>query len=324
MTLIVQRIAAALLAYAFCTCAAAQVQKFPDHPIRWVVPYPPGGGTDVVSRLIAEPLARVIGQPVIVDNKGGANGVVGAQFVTGSPPDGYTVMLVLPAQMSVNPALMKNLAYDPVRDFAPVVQLTSFEVAMFVNPAVPANNVKEFLALAKSRPGAMRLASAGTGSTGHMAAVWFQMKTGVEWIHVPYKGAGGAFTDLLGGQEDVMFATTLSALPYVRSGRLRALGTTGLKRSAAAPEIPTIAESLPGFEFSQWHGIVAPAKTPPEIVAKLNASIAEVLKLPQVKEKLASLDSETVGGSPAEFARLIASDMGRYAGIVKASGMKAE
>ncbi|HEX4326767.1 MAG TPA: tripartite tricarboxylate transporter substrate binding protein [Burkholderiales bacterium] len=303
----------------------AQAQaKFPARPIHLVVPYPPGGGTDVVSRLIADPLAQAAGQPVIVENKGGANGIVGCQYVESAAPDGYTILLVLPAQMAVNPALIKNLGYDPVRGFVPIIQLTSFEVALVVHPSLPVNNVKALVALAKAKPGALHLASAGTGSSGHMAAVWFAMKTGVDWVHVPYKGAGPAFTDLLGGQEEVMFSTTLSALPYVRDGRLRALGTTGLKRSLAAPEIPAIAESIPGYEFTQWHGLVAPAKTPPEIVARLNADIAGVLRQTQVKDKLATLDAEAVGGSPADFARTIQADIGRYAGIVKVSGMKAE
>ena len=302
-------------------CAQA---KYPSRPVHLVVPYPPGGGTDVVSRLIADPLAQAMGQPVIIDNKGGANGVVGCQFVANAAPDGHTILLVLPGQMAVNPALIKNLAYDPVRDFAPIIQLTSFEVALVVHPSLPANNVKELVALAKSKPGSLHLASAGTGSSGHMAAVWFAMKTGVEWVHVPYKGAGPAFTDLLGGQEQLMFSTTLSALPYVRNGRLRALGTTGQKRSLAAPDIPAIAESIPGYDFTQWHGLVAPAKTPRDIIAKLNTEIAGVLRLPQVREKLAGLDAEAVGGSPAEFAELIQAEMRRYASIVRTSGMKAE
>ncbi|HEY4372852.1 MAG TPA: tripartite tricarboxylate transporter substrate binding protein [Burkholderiales bacterium] len=322
--------AATLAVAATCTALlgiatpAVAEDKFPSHSIHWVVPYPPGGGTDVVSRLIAEPLGQALGQAVVVDNKGGANGVVGCQYVASAAPDGYTVLLVLPAQMAVNPALMKGLSYDPIRDFAPIVQMTSFEVAMVANSAVPVHNVKEFLALAKAKPGTLRLASAGTGSSGHMAAVWFAMKTGVQWIHVPYKGAGPAFADLLGGQEDVMFATTLSTLPYVRNGRLRALGTTGLKRSAAAPDIPTIAESIPGYEFSQWHGLVAPAKTPPEVIERLNAELNKVLQLPRIKEKLVSLDAEAKGGTAAEFAKVIQADVTRYAGIVKASGMKPE
>ena len=311
----------AILLAASLACAQA---KYPSRPVHLVVPYPPGGGTDVVSRLIADPLAQALGQPVIIENKGGANGVVGCQFVANAAPDGHTILLVLPGQMAVNPALIKNLAYDPVRDFAPIIQLTSFEVALVVHPSLLANNVKELVALAKSKPGSLHLASAGTGSSGHMAAVWFAMKTGVEWVHVPYKGAGPAFTDLLGGQEQLMFSTTLSALPYVRNGRLRALGTTGQKRSLAAPDIPAIAESIPGYDFTQWHGLVAPAKTPRDIIVKLNTEIAGVLRLPQVREKLAGLDAEAVGGSPAEFAELIQAEMRRYASIIRTSGMKAE
>lgn len=303
----------------------AQAQAaFPSKPIRLVVPYPPGGGTDVVSRLIAEPLAQALGQPVVVDNKGGANGIPGSQFVAAAPPDGHTILLVLPGQLAVNPALYKDLPYHPVRDFAPIIQLTSFEVALVVHPAVPARSVSELVALAKSKPRGLTLASAGTGSAGHMAAIWFAMKTGVDWLHVPYKGAGPAFTDLIGGQVDLTFATTLSTLPHVRAGKLRALGVTGAKRSAAAPDIPAIAESIPNFEFTQWHGLVAPARTPPEIVARLNTEIGKILQLPQVKDKLASLGSEARGGSPAEFARTIQADIVRYADVVKVSGMTPE
>jgi hypothetical protein len=295
--------------------------SWPSKPIRLVVPYPPGGGTDVVSRLIAEPLSQALGQSVIIDNRGGANGIPGCQFVAAAPADGHTILLVLPGQMAVNPALYKDLPYNPVRDFAPIIQLTSFEVALAVNPSVAARNVNELVALAKSKPRGLTLASAGTGSAGHMAAIWFSMKTGVEWLHVPYKGAGPAFTDLIGGQVDLTFATTLSTLPHVRSGKLRALGVTGAKRSAAAPDIPAIAESIPSYEFTQWHGLVAPARTPPEIVARLNAEIGKILQSAQVKEKLASLGSEVRGGSSADFAKTIQADIVRYADVVKVSGM---
>ncbi len=297
---------------------------WPNRPIRLVVPYPPGGGTDVVSRLIAEPLSQALGQPVIVDNKGGANGIVGCQYVAGAPPDGYTILLVLPGQLAVNPALYKSLPYHPVRDFAPIIQLTSFELTLAVNPLLPARNVNELVALAKAKPGTLTLASAGSGSAGHMAAIWFAMKTGAEWLHVPYKGAGPAFTDLMGGQVDLTFATTLSTLQHVRNGKLRALGVTGAKRSAAAPDIPAIAESIPSYEFTQWHGLVAPARTPPELIARLNSEIGKILQRPHEKEKLLSLGSEARGGSPADFAKTIQADIKRYADLVKVSGMTAE
>jgi len=186
------------------------------------------------------------------------------------------------------------------------------------------NNVTELIGYAKSHPGSLSLASAGTGSSGHMAAVWFALKTGVDWVHIPFKGAGPAFADLLAGSEQLMFATTLSTLPYVRSGKLKALGVTGATRSPAAPDIPAIAESVPGYEFTQWHGLVAPAKTPPDVIAKLNGEIAKILKMPKIRERFASLGSEVVGGSPQEFDKLIKSELVRYADIVKITGMKAE
>lgn len=302
----------------------AHAQNWPNKPIRLVVPYPPGGGTDVVARLIAEPLSQELGQTVFIDNKGGANGIIGCNFVANSLPDGYTILLVLPAQMAVNPALYKKSSYDPIQDFSPIVQLTSFEVALVVHPSLPVGNVNELIQLAKSKPGSLSLASAGTGSSGHMAAVWFAMKTGVDWLHIPFKGAGPAFADLLAGHEQVMFATTLSTLPYVKTGKLKALGVTGTSRSEAAPDIPSISESVDGYEFTQWHGFVAPAKTPAEIIGKLNSEIVKILKTSKVREKLHSLGSEPVGGSPQEFSQLIKSDLLRYSNIVKITGMKPE
>jgi tripartite-type tricarboxylate transporter receptor subunit TctC len=277
-----------------------------------------------VARLIAEPLTQALNQSVFIDNKGGANGIIGCNFVANAPADGYTILLVLPSQMSVNPALYKKSSYDPIQDFAPIIQLTSFEVALVIHPSLEVNNVTELIGYAKSHPGSLSLASAGTGSSGHMAAVWFALKTGVDWVHIPFKGAGPAYADLLAGSEQLMFATTLSTLPYVRSGKLKALGVTGATRSLAAPDIPAIAESVPGYEFTQWHGLVAPAKTPPEVIAKLNGEIAKILKMPKIRERFASLGSEVVGGSPQEFDKLIKSELVRYADIVKITGMKAE
>ncbi len=312
-----------LLSFVMCM-GLCMAQQWPTKPIRLVVPYPPGGGTDVVARLIAEPLTQALNQSVFIDNKGGANGIIGCNFVANAPADGYTILLVLPSQMSVNPALYKKSSYDPIQDFAPIIQLTSFEVALVIHPSLEVNNVTELIGYAKSHPGSLSLASAGTGSSGHMAAVWFALKTGVDWVHIPFKGAGPAYADLLAGSEQLMFATTLSTLPYVRSGKLKALGVTGATRSLAAPDIPAIAESVPGYEFTQWHGLVAPAKTPPEVIAKLNGEIAKILKMPKIRERFASLGSEVVGGSPQEFDKLIKSELVRYADIVKITGMKAE
>ncbi len=310
-------------AMTFCNMGVL-AQTWPTKPIRLVVPYPPGGGTDVVARLVAEPLSQELGQAVFIDNKGGANGIIGCNFVANSVPDGYTILLVLPAQMSVNPALYKKPSYDPIQDFVPIIQLTAFEVALVVHPSLGVNTVNELIALAKSKPGSLSLASAGTGSSGHMAAVWFAMKTGVDWVHIPFKGAGPAFADVLAGHEQVMFATTLSTLPYVRAGKLKALGVTGSIRSQAAPEIASIGESVVGYEFTQWHGLVAPMKTPNEIVSKLNLETGKILKTSKVRERLAALGSEPVGGTPQEFTQLIKSELTRYAEIVKLTAMKSE
>lgn len=302
----------------------AHAQSWPNKPIRLVVPYPPGGGTDVVARLIAEPLSQELGQAVFIENKGGANGIIGCNFVANAPADGYTILLVLPSQMAVNPALYKKLSYDPIQDFSPIVQLTSFEVALVVHPSLNVASVNELIQLAKAKPGTLSLASAGTGSSGHMAAVWFAMKTGVDWVHVPFKGAGPAFADLLAGHEQVMFATTLSTLPYVRSGKLKALGVTGLTRPQVAPEIPTISESVSGYEFTQWHGLVAPSKTPADIIGKLNQEVVKILKTQKVKERLFSLGSDPAAGTPQEFSQLIKNELIRYSEIVKMTGMTAD
>ena len=196
-----------LLSFVMCM-GLCMAQQWPTKPIRLVVPYPPGGGTDVVARLIAEPLTQALNQSVFIDNKGGANGIIGCNFVANAPADGYTILLVLPSQMSVNPALYKKSSYDPIQDFAPIIQLTSFEVALVIHPSLEVNNVTELIGYAKSHPGSLSLASAGTGSSGHMAAVWFALKTGVDWVHIPFKGAGPAYADLLAGSEQLMFATT--------------------------------------------------------------------------------------------------------------------
>ncbi len=260
----------------------------------------------------------------MIDNRGGAGGIIGTEIVAKALPDGYTMLFVVPAQMSVNPALYKTLPYDPLHDFAPVTQLTIYELAMVAHPSLPASSVKQLLALAKAKPGTINLGSAGSGSAGHMAAEWFRMMTGVQWVHVPYKGAGPALTELIGGQVQVLFATTLATLPHVRAGRLKALGVTGTKRSPAAPDVPTVAESVPGYEFTQWQGVVVPAKTPRAIIKRLNAELVKVMNLPRVKERVLELGSIPVGSTPEQFAALLKSELEKYAKIVKAAGIKVD
>lgn len=312
---------ALLLGYA---AIAVSAESYPARPIRFVVPYPPGGGTDIVTRLISPPLAEGLGQQIVIDNRGGAGGIIGTEIVAKALPDGYTMLFVVPAQTSVNPALYKSLPYDPLRDFAPVTQLTIYELAMVAHPSLPASSVKQLLALAKAKPGTINLGSAGSGSAGHMAAEWFRMMTGVQWVHVPYKGAGPALTELIGGQVQVLFATTLATLPHVRAGRLKPLGVTGTKRSPAAPDVPTIAESVPGYEFTQWQGVVVPAKTPRAIIKRLNAELVKVMNLPRVKERVLELGSIPVGSTPEQFAVLLKSELEKYAKIVKAAGIKVD
>ena len=305
--------------------AEAQPQRYPAKPIRFVVPYPAGGPLDTVARLLGQKVAESTKQPVIVDNKPGAGGNIGADAVAKSPPDGYTILMGAVATHAINPTLYAGIPYDAAKDFIAVTQVASTPNVLVVNPSVPASNVREFIAYAKAHPGKLNFGSGSTGSAGHLAGELFKTMAGVEMTHVPYKGAAPAMNDLIGGQIQLMFDNLASSLGQVKAGRIRALAVTTAKRTPLAPDLPTIAESgLPGFDISTWFGIFVPAGTPRDVVAKLHAEFTAALAMPDVRERMLSLGAEPVGNSPAQFADYIRAEADKYARVIKASGAKAD
>ena len=316
-------IALALAGFGLAFDAAAQA--YPAKPIHFIVPYPAGGPLDTVARLLGAKLSESTKQPVVVDNKPGAGGNIGADFVAKSAPDGYTILMGAVATHAINPTLYASIPYDPVRDFIPVTQVASTPNVLVVNPSVPASNVREFIAYAKANPGKLNFGSGSTGSAGHLAGELFDTMAGVKMVHVPYKGAGPAMQDLIGGQIQLMFDNLASSLGQIKAGRVKALAVTTARRTALAPELPTIAESgLPGFDISTWFGIFLPAKTPQPIVDKLHSEFTRALAAPDVREKMLQLGAEPVGNRPEEFAAFIKSEADKYAKLVKASGAKAD
>ncbi len=312
-----------LAAALFAAPLAAQV--YPSKPVRIVNAFAPGGPSDLVARTVAQKLQEAWGQPVIVEAKTGAAGNIGMEFVARAPADGYTLGVAPTGNLVVNPHLFAKLPYDPFRDFAPVTLMATVENVLVVHPDVPAKSVPELVALARARPGTLNFASPGSGSQAHLDGELLKSMTGIDIVHVPYKGTGPALNDVMGGQVTMMFAQMSSALPQVRAGKLRALGVASPRRSAAAPEFPTIAEQgLAGFEAVSWYALVAPAGTPPEIVEKVQKEAARALQLPDVKERLAALGAEPVGGTPAELAARMRTESARWAAVVKAAGIKAD
>lgn len=305
--------------------SAAWAQDYPTRSIRLVVPYAPGGATDILGRTLAEKLTQSIGQPVVVENKPGAGGLIGANYVAKAPADGYTLLVSSAATHATSAFLYSSVPYDIVKDFASVTLLASYPNVLVVHPSVPAKSVKELIELAKAKPGVLNYASTGTGGTSHLAGELFKMMTGTDIVHISYKGSGPAVTDLLGGQVTLMFDSVASSLPLVTSGKLRALAVTGKNRSPALPDLPTVAEAgLPGFEASAWNGINAPAGTPPHVLRKLNAEIIKILATPDTKQRFAKVGAEPAGGSPEQFDAFIASEMDKWGKVIKKSGAKAD
>jgi tripartite-type tricarboxylate transporter receptor subunit TctC len=302
--------------------AYAQSPAYPAKPIRIVIPYPPGGGTDIVIRAVSGRLSERLGQPVVVDNRGGATGTIGSESVAHAAPDGYTLLAHTNAGITILPHLNKKLPYDPIRDFAPVTMAASSPYLMIVNPKVPATTVAQFIALAKAKPGEMNYASSGNGASTHLAGLLFCQMAGVNMVHIPYKGSGPATTELLAGQVQMRFSSIPPVLQHVRSGRLRALAVTSTKRFALVPDVPTVAETVPGFEVLSWYGVFAPAGTPASIVKRLNADFAAALNSPDVKALLATDGSEVVASSPEYFGKAIKAEYARWAPVVKESGAK--
>jgi tripartite-type tricarboxylate transporter receptor subunit TctC len=318
--------AALLLALAAVAGSPALAQgAYPARPIRLVVPYPPGGFTDILGRLIAEKLQAGIGEPVVVDNKGGGGSTIGTGLVANAPADGYTLLLVAP-DLAINESLMANrLSYDAQKSFAPVMQAAWSPMVLVIHPSLPVKTVAELIALAKAQPGKINFGSGGNGTGAHLALELFRSRAGIDVVHVPYKGNGPATTDLLGGQVKAMFLQYAVARPYIEAGRLRVLATPSGKRSAAIPDVPTIAESgLPGFDVQPWFGVVAPAGTPVPVINRLHAELVKVMQRPDVRQRLASLGAESTTTTPKEFAAFIGSEITRWAAVVKQSGAKVE
>ena len=310
-------------ALAWSSAARAQ-QAYPAKPIRLILPFPPGGSTDIVARLIGQKLTESWGQPVLIENRPGAGGNIAAETAARAAPDGYTLFQVNVAN-AIGATLYPKLSYDLITSFAPVIQLATTPYVLLAHPTVPAKNTAELIALAKARPGQLNYASAGGGSATHLSGELLKSMAGVNIVHVPYKGTGPAVTALLSGEVDLYFATVPAALPLVEAKKLRALGVTSARRSPLMRDVPAIAEAgLKGYETSTWHGILAPAGTSPEIVVKLNAEIARVLAQPAVKERLVGQGLDPVGGTPEQFGAYLKTEISKWAVVVKASGARAE
>jgi tripartite-type tricarboxylate transporter receptor subunit TctC len=309
-----------------CSISSAQAQTaYPGRPIRFIVPFTPGGSGDVFARPIAQKMSESMGQQVVVENRPGSGGVIGSEAVAKAPPDGYTMMMGLTANVVINPALYAKLPYDPARDFAPVTLVANAPYVLVVPPSLPAANVKQLVALARAKPGELAYVSFGSGSMGHLAGELFASMAGVKLLHVPYKTLGQGLTDLVSGQVQLLFIGIASAQPHVRSGKLRAIAVSGAKRSPAMPQVPTVSESgVKGFEVTGWYGVFVPAGTPQDIIARLHKEVVRALSLPEVRERLSTEGAELVGNSPREFDVFIRNELTKWAKIVKLSGAKAE
>jgi len=300
--------------------APANAQSYPNKPVRVVVPYPPGGPTDIVARVLFQQVSEATGQQFLVDNRAGAGGNIGAEIVAKSPADGYTLLIGTTAH-AINMSLFKNLSYDVQKDFAPVSLLTQGPLVLVAHPQFPANSIKEVIELAKSKSGGLNFASSGNGQSTHLSAELFNTMAGIKMSHVPYKGSAPALTDVMSGQVDVMFDTTLSAMPFVKAGKLKALGLTSPVRSPAAPDVPTIAESgLPGYEVFAWNGVFVPAGTPKAIIQQLNDQIRKAMLLPQVKDKFSAQGFAASWNSPENFGVFVKNEVDKWTRTVKASG----
>ena len=301
----------------------AAAQSYPSRPIRQIVPFTPGGTTDILARTVGQKMTEALGVQVIIDNRPGAAGNIGAEAAAKAKPDGYTLLMGTLGVLAVNPALYIKLPYDPVRDFAPITLVAIVPNILVTNPSLPARSVKELIALAKSRPGEFKYGSTGAGGTPYLAVEYFKLMAGVELLEIPYKGAAPLATDLISGETALTISGIPTLLPHVKSGRLRALAVSSATRSAAVPELPTISEAgLPGYEVSTWYGVLAPAGTAREIIAKLNSVIVSGIKQPDVADRLTAEGAEPVGGTPEQYGELIRTEITRWAKVIKATGVK--
>jgi tripartite-type tricarboxylate transporter receptor subunit TctC len=316
---------AAVALVSLLSAAMVTAQPYPVRAVRMVVAYPPGGGTDIVGRMLAQRLTDQLGQNVVVDNRGGATGNIGTELVAKSPPDGYTVLMGNVAPNAINVSLFRSLPYDPVKDFAPVSLVAVTPNVLVVHPALPVRTVKELIALAKAKPGALNYPSAGIGSSSHLAGELLNILAKIDMVHVPYKGGGPALTDLLAGQMQLMFATMPAAMPHVKTGKLRAVAVTTAKRSQTLTELPTVAEAgIAGYEASTWYGLLAPAGTPRPIVERLHQETVRALGGAELRQRLAAQGFEPAGNSPAEFGDYIRSEITKWGKVIRDAGIRAE
>ena len=323
--LMLHRLATALMAGSLLWHAVASGQNYPNRSIRFVVPYAPGGSTDIVARILAQKLSDAMGQQVVVDNRPGAGGSIGADVVAKSPPDGYTMVTAVTGIMAINQFLYRKLPFDPEKDLAPVTQVGSLPLILVVHPSLPAKNVREFIAIAKAKPGQLNYGSSGVGTATHMTTELFKSMAGVDLVHIPYKGSGQVMGDVIGGQLALIFDQIVSSLPHVQGGKLRMLAITSAKRFPSLPDLPTIAESgVPGYESISWAGVAVPAGTPKEIIARLHAEIVKVLAAPDIRERFLRDGIETVGSTLEQFTEHIRRERIKWAKVVKDSGAKAE
>lgn len=305
--------------------AGAQTTPYPSKLIRLIVPFPPGAGVDIVTRSMAPKLAEMLGQQIVLDNKGGGGGILGADLAAKAAPDGYTLFMTTAGILTVIPHMNSKLPYSALKDFAPISMAASVPSMLAVHPSLPARSVEEFVALARAKPGAINYASTGNGTLPHLAAEFFKAQAKIEMVHVPYNGSAPALTDLLGGRVQVFFGNALSVMPHVQSEKLRALAVTSLQRLPAAPSVPALAQlGYPGFEAGTWFGLMAPAATPRDIINRLHADLVKVLRLPEVQDSLATQGGTTVGNTPEQFAAYIRSESDKWARVLKASGVHAD
>ena len=305
--------------------AAVMAQGYPNKPVRWVVPFPPGGSADIMGRMIGQDLAKTLGQQVVIENRAGASAIVGSEYVAKSPADGYTLLQANVSQMTIHPSLYPKLPYDPLKDFAPVTVLGVVTSVVVTTPALPVKSIQDLVALARKRPGLLNFTSSGAGASTHLTGELLKQRAGIAMTHISYKGSGPALTAVMAGFVEVMFENLPSALPFINAGKLKVLAVTGKDRSPVLKTVPTLAESgFPGFDMVSWQALVAPANTPKPVIDKLNAEVARVLRTPEMKEKMIGLGTEVVANTPEQFAQYLREEMAKWSKIVKDAGIKLE
>jgi len=318
------RTGALFLACAMLGASAANAQSWPVKPLRMIVAFPPGGGTDLVARIVGPRLSEALGQPVIIDNRAGASGVVGTEVAAKAPPDGYTVFLGTLGNLSVNPLLFGKLAFDIERDLQPITNVVAVTFMLYVHPSAPVKTVRDLIVLAKSRPGEINFASSGAGGAPHLGAELFNLLAGVRMVHVPYKGSGLSFSDLLGGHVPLTFDSLVQGLQYVKDGRLRAVATLGARRTPVLPDVPTIAETLPGYDLTNWFGLVTQSGVSREIVMRLHGEVVKVLRQNEVRDRLVALGAEPIGDTPEQFGAFMKAESQKWARVIREAKIRAD